>query len=1140
MRHSAGKQLRRTLRGFEQLEPRLMLAAQPIISEFMASNNGSIQDGFGKHSDWIELTNAGDTPVNLQGYYLSDSVSNLTKWSFPASTIVNPGQYLIVFASGNNTVDPLGYYHTNYKLDADGEHVVLAAPDQTILSQFSTDGSSYPAQVTDISYGLSGTTLVSPDTASTYQIPTNGNLGTTWTGTNFIPLSNGFTTGKASVGYDTTTTPINYANYFKTTLPNATTSVYVRTEFNLDNAAAVSSLNLNLKYDDGVVVYLNGTKVASNLAPASPVWNSLATGSRDDSLAIAGNDLSLNAFLGLLQSGKNVLAIQLLNQNNSSSDLLLAPVLTAQSSSSRIGYLATPTPGAANSALAQIGPMIDPVVVTPNQPIAGQPITITAQVAAFTAAVNPASVALTFRVMYNSESHLVMFDDGVSGGDAVAGDGVYTVQIPGAALIAGQMVRWYVTAADVNGVTSRAPSFVNPLDSPQYYGTVVVDPSVKTNLPVIYWFVQDTGAAATDTGTRASLFFGGQFYDNIEVDLHGQSTTQPQFTKKSFNFDANSGLKFQFDGTFGDVSDFNLLTNLTDKTYVRNSIAYGLYGEAGGPALDVFSAVVQRNGSYYGLYDVDEEAQSEYLERVGLDPDGALYKMGNAFDSTTIEVEKKTRKYEGNSDLQQLVNTSLLSTTQGETWIDDNLDLASWVNYFAVQTLIANRDYGQKNYYLYRDSNNTQLWSLLPWDMDLSFGHQWNQNENYFDDDLIFNDGLYVYQGGNQLINRLIALPQFTQMYERRLKTLTDEFFGPPGQDISSSSVVAQINTLISQIGADALVDRNHWGAAAGMAYETPTQAVARVETDYIAKRKTVINSLPGVPTSQVANPNVTFGTIDFNPASANQNQEYIAIVNHSSTAVDISDWSLSGAVSHTFEGGTVIPANATYYAVADVAQFKLRVTGPAGGQKLFIQGNFDGRLNDTYGQLSLKDATGATITSTTYGTPPLPGDFDSSGTVDAQDYNVWLGTFGSASDLRADGNLNGIVDAGDYTVWRDHLGTTYSPGSGAAAMAVPQQAIAPAASLVTAESIAPSAELDSLPHLAESPSPSRPLAESLVDGVFQSWADDRGLALLTATAQRWSPFHRSDHHAAHHDNTDSAATDVALADLLTVGPRLL
>ena len=53
-----------------------MLAAQPIISEFMASNSSSIQDGFGHHSDWIELTNTGDAPVNLQGYYLSDSVNN--------------------------------------------------------------------------------------------------------------------------------------------------------------------------------------------------------------------------------------------------------------------------------------------------------------------------------------------------------------------------------------------------------------------------------------------------------------------------------------------------------------------------------------------------------------------------------------------------------------------------------------------------------------------------------------------------------------------------------------------------------------------------------------------------------------------------------------------------------------------------------------------------------------------------------------------------------------------------------------------------------------------------------------------------------------------------------------------------------
>ena len=446
--------------------------------------------------------------------------------------------------------------------------------------------------------------------------------------------------------------------------------------------------------------------------------------------------------------------------------------------------------------------------------------------------------------MYGSEIHLAMFDDGVSGGDAVAGDGIYTAQIPSSAFLAGQMVRWYVTAADVNGITSRAPNYLNPLDSAQYDGTVIADPTVTTSLPVIYWFVQDTNAAATDAGTRASLYFQGQFYDNIEVDLHGQSTSDAPFIKKSFNFDANSGLKFQFDGTLGEVSDFNILTNYADKTYVRNALAYGLYTDSGGPGLETFSAVIQRNGTYYGLYDVVEEAQSEYLERVGLDPDGALYKMGNAFDSATTNVEKKTRKYENNSDLQALVNTSSLNTSQGEAWVDDNLDLAAWVNYFAVQTLISNRDYGQKNYYLYRDTNGTQQWSLLPWDMDLSFGHQWNPSELYFDDDLIFNDGFYVYQSGNSLINRLIALPQFTQMYQRRLRSLMDEFYGPPGGNINDSQIVGKINSLISQIGADAIIDRNHWGYPAGFSSETPTQAIARMETDFLAKRKTYLNSL--------------------------------------------------------------------------------------------------------------------------------------------------------------------------------------------------------------------------------------------------------------------------------------------------------
>jgi hypothetical protein len=1061
MRQSERGTERRALRGFERLEPREMLAAQPIISEFMASNNSTFSDGFGQESDWIELTNIGDAPIDLQGYYLSDSVNNYAKWSFPTSTILNPGQYLIVFASDLNTIDPLGYHHTNYKLSADGEHVVLAAPDGTILSQFGPNGDDYPPQLTDISYGVSDV-VVSGDSPASYLIPTNGSLGTSWTNINFDALANGFTTGKASLGYDTNTSGVDYNPLIKTQLPVGTSSVYVRMEFDLTNAAAVTALSMNLKYDDGVVIYINGQFITSDFAPNSPAWNSVATTYHDDYAVIAGSTFNLNSAMPYLQTGKNVLAIQLLNAGSGSSDLFLSPELSAQASAGVIGYLMTPTPGQPNSSIMQMGPRIDASVFTPTQPVAGQPIIVTANVTPSLAPVDTSSVRLRYRVMYNSEVQVTMYDDGLTAGDAVAGDGVYTAQIPSSAFSAGQMVRWYVTAADTTGIIGRGPSYLDPVDSPQYYGTVVVDPSVATDLPVIYWFVENPNAAATDAGTRTSLYIDGKFYDNVQVDLHGQSTTQPQFLKKSFNFDANSGLKFEFDGPLGRVSDFNLITNFTDKTYYRNTIAYELYGAAGGPALLAYPTVVYRNGAYYGLYDLVEEAQSEFLERVGLDPDGALYKMGNGFDSTTYEVEKKTRKYEDRSDLQQLVNTASLNTNQGQIWITDNLDLATWANYFAIQTLIANRDYGQKNYYLYRDTNNTEQWLILPWDMDLSFGHQWNPAENYFDDDLIWNDGLYVYMGGNHLMERLIAFPQFTEMYTRRLRTLMDEFYGPPGQNISSSDVVQRINSLMTEIGADALKDRNTWGTAAGMAYETPTQAVTRVQANFLNRRKIYLNSLSSIPASQTAMPNVTLSA-EYAPANGNQKQEYIALLNNSNTAVDISGWTISGNVNYTFKGGTVIPANSTYYLVAAVAEFKARTTGPRGGQKLFIQGNYDAELNNTYGQLTLKNKADTTIATMSYGTPPSNGDYDGDGNVDGRDFLAWQRGFGSAAvppGSGADGDGSGTVDGNDLNVWQESyaalpvsvVATTADTGEDAILPGVIQLNLQPAVQTASAE----------------------------------------------------------------------------------------
>ncbi len=62
-----------------------------------------------------------------------------------------------------------------------------------------------------------------------------------------------------------------------------------------------------------------------------------------------------------------------------------------------------------------------------------------------------------------------------------------------------------------------------------------------------------------------------------------------------------------------------------------------------------------------------------------------------------------------------------------------------------------------------------------------------------------------------------------------------------------------------------------------------------------------------------------------------------------------------------------------------------------------------------------------------------LPGDYDANGTVNADDFVVWRASFGSTSNLDADGNLNGTIDAGDYAIWRNNFGKSWL-SSGAAA----------------------------------------------------------------------------------------------------------
>ena len=93
-------------------------------------------------------------------------------------------------------------------------------------------------------------------------------------------------------------------------------------------------------------------------------------------------------------------------------------------------------------------------------------------------------------------------------------------------------------------------------------------------------------------------------------------------------------------------------------------------------------------------------------------------------------------------------------------------------------------------------------------------------------------------------------------------------------------------------------------------------------------------------------------------------------------------------------------------------------------GSDLTIDASNSGPLDVTLGsrgdQLRIRDLPGDATMFVQFRFALGEGDYDRDGDVDAQDYAVWKTTFGSASDLRADGNFDGVVDAADYAVWRN------------------------------------------------------------------------------------------------------------------------
>ena len=696
-------------------------------------------------------------------------------------------------------------------------------------------------------------------------------------------------------------------------------------------------------------------------------------------------------------------------------------------------YFTRPTPGAPNIGGTNApGPAILDVQHTPKVPLDNDNLIVTARVIPSFFTVD--SVTMRYRIMFDAEVPVTMFDDGAHG-DGEAGDNVYGATIPASASTNSQMIRYFISATDVNSRISRWPTYLTTTNHDQYLGTVVNPNYVTSSLPIIHLFAPPsilqpgpvTSATGADSQAGAwgvSVFYDGEFYDNVYVSLRGNTTAG--YNKKSHRFEFNRENTFRHPGVgFGwpekegpRIRRTSFVADYPDPTYMRQGMSFWLCEQLGSPASFYYPVRLQLNGAFYQLANHNDVHTEELLERLGYDPNGALYNAAGTVQTSQFSTggfEKKSRRWEGNADYQQLANAVVetLSVATRRTNVFEMLDLPNIINYLVAARFVQENDDVWANMSLYHDNDGDNLWRAVSFDMNLSWGAFYYDNaandagiqavnDNHKSFPLYGSSQALSLTSGNynRIYDVIFDVPETLEMFQRRTRTMLDTLVLPPGTPTNASPIEQKMLAWRDLITADAALDRAkwQWPAVGGQNNLPPGTNVFFGVKDLFEKffylrrqhyygKHSVTNTALGIGTSKTQNagfplpqpPNAYVSVLgaEFSPASGNQEQEYILMTNPAPFAVEISGWKLEGGVDFTFAPGTVIPSRSAFYVSPNVRAFRSRTTGPRGGQGLFVLGPYDGHLSARGETLRVRNGLGNVVNTFDYvGSPTLAQQF--------------------------------------------------------------------------------------------------------------------------------------------------------------------
>jgi hypothetical protein len=864
----------------------------------------------GDDRQYVELYNRGSTNVNLGGWKLGGGIS----YTFPSNCVLATNSYLVV---GRNVSSLLTNYpqlnatntYGNFsgKLSGRGERLTLTMPD-TIIS---TNGSGavitnrIDIAVDEVTYDTGGRWGRWSDRGGSslelIDARSNKRLASNWADsdeTTKAPWTTIETTGVLDNGSGSYT-PLQVG-------------LLDAGECLVDDVEAINASGVNGVGNSGFEYGMNslafiGSHSRSSLATNSGYAGSVALHVRTaDSIAAGPNSVQITLTNTAFGSGQTAtLRFKARWLRGCPEPLLRFWGCYLEATARMIIPANLGTPGLPNSqAKTNSGPAIHQVRHDPAVPAANQPVVVTARVT------DPDGVAaLTLQYRFDpltTTTNLAMNDAG-TGGDAVAGDGIYSATLPGRPTNA---IPFILIATDNTGATNRFPELVTD-NAPVRECVVFFGEPNPTNLFGTYhlWLTQTNVnrwkalPVMSNEDIAGTLVYNGRVIYNMGGRYSGSPWHSPSYTGP-----AGSACHYVWsmpkdDRLLGYTSfnkihwpgnDIHINPN-DDSTLQREQAANMFLRQLGVPWMNRRLVAVYVNGTRRGKLMEDAcrpTAGGVHDQYFSDDEAGQFYKLQRWYEGsgtslisecrlqnyTTTGGAKKAARYRPNwalkdspGSLSDFTNLYTLITAANAymqptyvDFIENVVDVENWMRVSAANHAAGNWDFWGAG-----SGQNADAW--------VSPNHRWTLFT--IDFGICLDNGLSgigLFEFSDPAWSQMYFKPKFGRMYYRALQELAD--------GIMQASIINPI--LDAKYAAI---------TAAGVSATAPTAT-----KNWIANRRnTVVSSIAsGVNATFAPVTNAYYTSINSVTLTGTAPVSVIAIsingVNYTPTWTTLTGWSLT------------------------------------------------------------------------------------------------------------------------------------------------------------------------------------------------------------------------------------------------------